>query len=389
MTVVERFLNYVNIDTRSDENSESCPSTPGQLIFADMLVSELKAIGLNDAVRDADGYVYAHIEASPGCEAEKSIGFIAHMDTSPDACGTGIKPRIITYDGENAKFIPAKYIGSELIVTDGTTLLGADDKAGVAEIVSACERIVDDPSIKHGRICVGFTPDEEIGRGADRFDLERFGADFAYTADGGDVCELEDETFNAASVKLNVHGVNTHPGSAKGIMKNASLYLCEFISMLPPEQTPAHTCGREGFYHVTDICGNETEASLGMLIRDHDREKFEQRKAFVEKTAAFLNEKYGEGIFELKISDSYYNMKEVLSEHSYTVDRALAAMKACGIDSVTVPIRGGTDGARLSFMGLPCPNLPAGGFNFHGVYEAIPVCSLEKIRDIIVEIAKC
>ncbi len=385
LTALERFLKYVTFETTSNEESESFPSTEGQLVFADYLVEELRKIGVHDAQKDKNGYVCGHIEATPGSENKPAIGLIAHMDTSPDVSGKDVKAKIITFDGSNAPMVSERYLGKELVVSDQTTLLGADDKAGVAEIVSACEKIISEKK-EHGRICVCFTPDEEIGKGADRFDFERFGADFAYTVDGGELGGIEFENFNAASVSLTVHGINTHPGSAKNRMKNASLLLCEFISMLPPEQTPAHTEGREGFFHVADIAGNETKATLNMLIRDHDKEKFEKRKAFVLRVADFLNGKYGENTFILSVKDSYYNMRQVLEKHMHVVKRAENAMRSRQIEPVITPIRGGTDGARLSFEGLPCPNLSTGGMNFHSIYEAVPVEALSKMTDVLVEI---
>ena len=319
-------------------------------------------------------------------ENEPVIGLIAHMDTSPDVSGKNVLAKIIKYDGTNAGMLDDSHIGHELIVTDNTTLLGADDKAGVAEIVAACDRIISDSSLRHGKICIGFTPDEEIGRGADHFDLERFGADFAYTVDGGELGEIEYENFNAAAVKIMIHGVNTHPGSAKNKMRNAALYATEIVSMLPPAETPAHTEGREGFYHVSGITADETTAQITMIVRDHCRETFEQRKSFVSAIVRFMNDKYGCGTVELDMSDSYYNMKEIIDEHLDIVERAKAAMAAAGVEPIIVPIRGGTDGARLSFDGLPCPNLSTGGLNFHSIYEAIPTESLVKMTDVLVNL---
>lgn len=383
MNALERFLKYVTFETTSDEESEKTPSTPGQFKLADFLVEELKSVGVEDAARDELCYVYGHIPASEGFENAPSIGLISHMDTSPDVSGKDVKPEIITFDGKNAPMVDEKYIGQKLVVSDRTTLLGADDKAGVAEIVSACEDIIKG-NVKHGKISICFTPDEEIGRGADKFDFERFGADFAYTVDGGELGGIEFENFNAASVKLFVHGINTHPGSAKNKMKNSVLYLSEFISMLPAEQTPAHTEDREGFFHVSEVSGNESEASLHMIIRDHDRELFEKRKSFVRSVAEFLNEKYGENTFEIEINDSYYNMREIIEKYPEIVERAKKAMRSVGSEPSITPIRGGTDGARLSFEGLPCPNLSTGGMNFHSIYEAIPVDSLSKMSDVLV-----
>lgn len=386
MTATERFLKYITFDTTSDESSETCPSTAKQLVLADYLAKELENIGITDAMRDADGYVYGHIPASTGYENTNKIGLIAHMDTSPDVSGKDVKASMITFDGQNAPMVDDRYIGEQLIVTDHTTLLGADDKAGVAEIIAACDVLLHDESIKHGQISICFTPDEEIGRGADKFDFKRFDADFAYTVDGGELGGIECENFNAASVKLIVHGVNTHPGSAKNKMRNAILFLHEFISLLPPAETPAHTEGYEGFYHINEISGDETTAHLHMLIRDHSDEVFEKRKAFVKEAADYLNRKYGENIFDLTVSDSYRNMRVIIDKHPETVQRAKNAMLACGVTPEITAIRGGTDGARLSFEGLPCPNLSTGGMNFHSIYEAIPVKALEKMAEILVEL---
>lgn len=386
MNVIERFLKYVTFETTSDEESGTCPSTACQLVLADYLVEELRGIGVTDAARDANGYVYGHIPASEGMESEPAIGLIAHMDTSPDVSGKNVQAKIIKYDGTNAGMLDEAYIGRELIVTDNTTLLGADDKAGVAEIIAACERIISDTSLRHGKISIGFTPDEEIGCGADHFDLARFAADFAYTVDGGELGEIEYENFNAAAVRLTIHGVNTHPGSAKNKMRNAALYAAELVSMFPPAETPAHTEGREGFYHVSGITADETCACITMIVRDHCRAEFERRKKFVTTLVGFMNDKYGDGTVELEMSDSYYNMKEIIDEHLDIVERAKAAMTAAGVEPIIVPIRGGTDGARLSFEGLPCPNLSTGGLNFHSIYEAIPTDALVKMTDVLVNL---
>lgn len=386
MNATERFLNYVKFETASDEESVSCPSTAGQTVLAEYLAGELKGIGVADAAYDENGYVYGHIEASRGYDNAPKIGLIAHMDTSPAVSGKDVKPQIIVFDGKNAPMVDGKYIGEELIVSDKTTLLGADDKAGVAEIIAACERIIADETMKHGRISICFTPDEEIGRGADRFDFERFGADFAYTVDGGELGEISNENFNAAAVELTVHGINTHPGSAKNKMRNAILFLNEFINMLPAAEIPACTEGREGFYHIDSVSGNETEARLSMLIRDFDKEGFEKRKQYIESTAAFLNKKYGAATFEVSVTDSYYNMLEIIEKYPEITDRIESAMRKAGVKPEFEPIRGGTDGARLSFEGLPCPNLSTGGMNFHSIYEAIPVKSLEKMTDVLINI---
>lgn len=399
MTVYERFLKYVSYPTTSDENNEKCPSTEGQRVLANVLCEELLELGLTDARVDENGYVYASIPAN--CEGMPAIGFIAHMDTASDAPGENIKAKMIKYQGGDIvlneeqgivlKICDYPYVsdlaGQRLIVTDGTTLLGADDKAGVAEIVAAVEKIIHS-DIKHGKICIGFTPDEEIGRGADLFDVEGFGADYAYTLDGGGLGEIEYENFNAASAVVKVHGRAIHPGSAKDKMINAARISCEFDSMLTPDEIPEKTEGYEGFHHLLSIEG-ETEQSVSKyIIRDHSKEKFNAIKTEFESVAASLNEKYGEGTVELILCDSYYNMKEVLEDKMYVVDRAVAAMERLGMNPVAVPIRGGTDGARLSFMGLPCPNLPTGGGNFHSRFEYVSVDAMEKIIDLIVEIVK-
>lgn len=386
MTAIDRFLTYVTFDTTSDEASETCPSTAKQLILADYLVKELKDIGITDAMRDENGYVYGHVPASAGMENEPKIGLIAHMDTSPDVSGKDVKPQIITFDGTNAPMVDKRYVGEQLIVTDQTTLLGADDKAGVAEIIAACDVLMKDAAIKHGQISICFTPDEEIGRGADKFDFERFDAVYAYTVDGGELGGIECENFNAASVKLIVHGINTHPGSAKNKMRNAILFLHEFIALLPPAETPAHTEGYEGFYHINAVEGDETTASLHMLIRDHSDAMFEKRKAFVADTVRYLGGKYGENTFDLTITDSYRNMRVIIDKYPEIVARAENAMRACGVTSEITAIRGGTDGARLSFEGLPCPNLSIGGMGFHSIYEAIPVKALEKMTEVLVKL---
>ena len=400
MTVTDRFLKYVSFDTRSDEHSDTVPSTKKQMLLGAALVEEMQAMGLDDVSMDENGYVFGYLPATDGQEDRAVLGFIAHMDTSPDASGANVSPRIVTYAGgdiplENGEVISldafpflSKYVGQEIIVTDGTTLLGADDKAGIAEILSACAYLLEHPEIPHGKIAVGFTPDEEIGCGSDHFDVSRFGAQFAYTVDGGEIGEIEYENFNAASAKLTIHGVNIHPGSAKNRMKNAILMANEWIARLPASETPSHTEGYEGFYHVHDMEGSETLATVSMLIRDHDRALFEGRKRFLENLTAFENSIWGEGSFELSIKDSYFNMKEQILPHMELIENAKAAMLAAGVEPLVVPIRGGTDGARLSYMGLPCPNLSTGGANFHGVHELIPVPSLEKMVDVLVNLMK-
>ena len=400
MNIVDRFLKYVSFDTKSDEESPSTPSTASQKVLAAFLSEELKALGMERVRLDETGYVYGFLPASPGCEKLPAIGFISHMDTSPAVSGKDIKPRRLLYEGGDIVLNPdvsirtavfpflEKYIGQELIVTDGTTLLGADDKAGVAEIVTAMEYLIAHPEVPHGPLAVGFTPDEEVGRGADFFDVDGFACDFAYTVDGGALGELEYENFNAAGAKINFHGINIHPGSAKNKMKNAVLLAAEFISLLPPAETPAHTEGYEGFFHVGEISGNETLTTVKMIIRDHDREKFEARKPLIRRTATFMNERYGAGTVKLELADSYYNMKEKILPVMHVITRAYEAMRAAGVEPVTVPIRGGTDGARLSYMGLPCPNLSTGGENFHGIHEFVSVPAMEKMVQVIVNIAK-
>jgi peptidase T len=403
----ERLLKYVSYETTSDENSQTCPSSAKELVLADELVEELKAIGVADAHVDKDGYVYGSIPATNGAENEKTIGLIAHMDTAPAMSGADIKPRIINdYDGadivlneklgvvmDTVTFPQLRnYVGQDLIVTDGTTLLGADDKAGIAEIMTAAAQIIEadkacegntDEHIAHGKICIAFTPDEEIGRGADRFNVESFGADYAYTVDGGMLGEIEFENFNAASAKVHIKGENIHPGEAKNKMKNASLLAMEFNSMLPPAEIPAHTEGYEGFFHLCGMSGDEENAYLDYIVRDHNMDKFLERKAMLEHITAYLNTKYGAGTVNLDMKDSYYNMREKLEADMYIVDRAVEAMRENGVEPIIQPIRGGTDGARLSFMGLLCPNLSTGGHNFHGKYEYICIQSMDKMVEII------
>lgn len=402
MRAYERLLDYVSYETTSDENNTCCPSSPKELVLAEKLVEELKGLGVSDARVDGNGYVYGSIPASKGYEGEKTIGLIAHMDTAPAMSGADIKPRIIEgYDGSdivlNEKLgvvmdtvtFPhlKRYVGQDLIVTDGTTLLGADDKAGIAEIMTAIADIISEDEAgtgkPHGRICIAFTPDEEIGRGADLFDVPHFGADYAYTVDGGMLGEIEFENFNAASAKVHIKGENIHPGEAKNKMKSAALIAMEFNSMLPPWEIPAHTEGYEGFYHLCSMKGDEENADLDYIIRDHDMEKFTKRKSVMEHITAYLNEKYGEGTVTLTLKDSYYNMREKLEANMYIVERAVASMKENGVEPVIQPIRGGTDGARLSFMGLPCPNLSTGGHNFHGKYEYISIQSMDRMVEVI------
>ena len=403
MNVEDRLLKYVSFETTSDddENNESCPSSEKEWALAKALEAEMKEIGLKDVTLDEHCYLYGYLPASEGCENETAIGFIAHMDTSPDASGKNVCPKTVLYEGgaiklgngleineANTPHLPM-YLGQHLIVTDGTTLLGADDKAGVSEIMTAMEYLLAHPEVKHGPIAVGFTPDEEIGRGADLFDVKKFGCEYAYTVDGGTLGEIEYENFNAAGAVVTVTGLNIHPGSAKNIMKNACLMATEFVSMLPAAETPAHTEGYEGFYHVNYIEATESEAKVYLIIRDHDKAKFEARKAFVTDLVSFLNVKYGAETFKLGLKDSYYNMREqILPEHKNVLNRAENAFKKADVVSKYVPIRGGTDGARLSFEGLPCPNLSTGGENFHGVLEFASVEAMRKMVEVIVNIAE-
>ena len=398
MRAYERFMNYALYPTMSDEESKTCPSTKKQLALAKALVGELVELGLADAEVDKNGYVYATL--AKNCDSSvNSIGFIAHMDTSPEACDENIKLKVTEYVGGDIPLNEKKgiylktsdypylkdYEGHHLITSDGTTLIGADDKAGIAEIMTALEKIIES-GIPHGKICVAFTPDEEIGRGADLFDVEKFGADYAYTVDGGAIGEIEYENFNAASARITVNGVSIHPGSAKDRMKNASLIACEFNSLLPADEIPEKTEGYEGFHHLISMSGEIELAKLNYIIRDHDMKKFEEKKALFVAVTKTLNEKYGDGTVLLDMKDSYYNMREKIEPCMFIVDRAKRAMEDVGIIPVTVPIRGGTDGARLSYMGLPCPNLSTGGENFHSRFEFVSVEAMEKMSDILVKI---
>ncbi len=400
MDIKERFLGYVAFDTQSDEESEGCPSTAKQLVFAEYLRDELKAEGLTDVELDKHGYVYATLPANTDKDVPV-VGFIAHYDTSPDCSGKDIHARVVhNYDGgditlsEGIVSSPDKFPellahkGEDLIVTDGHTLLGADDKAGIAEIVQAMVYLMQHPEIKHGKIRVGFNPDEEIGRGAALFDVEKFGCRFAYTMDGGEVGELEFENFNAASAKIKVNGCSVHPGYAKGKMVNAARVATELVRMLPQDETPETTEGYEGFYHLTDIRGNCELASVSLIIRDHNRRKFEARKERVEEIVAVINAKYGKAVAVLDLHDQYYNMREKIEPMMYIIETAQQAMKEAGVTPHIQPIRGGTDGAQLSFKGLPCPNIFAGGINFHGPYEFCPVQSLEKGMATVVNICR-
>lgn len=393
--VIERFLRYVQYDTTSSEESTTHPSTPSQLAFAQVLAEELSQIGVSN-VRTENGYVYGEIPAAAGYEAEPAIGLIAHLDTAPAASGANIRPRIVRYEGGDivlneelgvvmkAEDFPklSRYVGHELVVTDGTTLLGADDKAGVAEIMTVAERLVQEP-VPHGKICIAFTPDEEVGCGADGFDVAGFGAAFAYTVDGGELGDINYESFNAADLKVHVHGRSIHPGSAKGKMINALLVGMEFHRMLPVEQNPMYTEGYEGFYHLEGMSGNEESALLHYIVRDHDHTKFEEKKQRAEKIAAYLNGVYGEGCVQLELSDTYYNMREVLEDKMEILHRAENAFRACGVEPSASPVRGGTDGSRLSFMGLPCPNLSTGGANCHGRFELASVPEMETMVEVL------
>lgn len=393
-SVAQRFLRYVSLDTQSADGAEQIPSTEKQFALANLLVKEMHAIGISDARVDAHCYVYGSIPATE--QGLPALGFIAHMDTSPDASGEGVRPRIVNgYPGgdihlnaevaiEESMFPAlAHYVGNDIIVTDGTTLLGADDKAGIAEILTLAEYLLAHPDLRHGRICIAFTPDEEVGCGADQFDVPGFGADFAYTVDGGSPGELEYENFNAASAKLVFHGVGIHPGSAKGRMRNALHLAQEFDAMLPPSARPEHTEGYEGFFHLSELSGDVVEATARYIIRDHDAAKFAAKKALMQSAAAFLCEKYGAGAVELTLKDSYYNMKEQILPHFHLIETAKAAMERVGVAPEIIPVRGGTDGARLSYMGLPCPNLGTGGHNAHGVLEFIPIQSMETVVEIL------
>lgn len=402
MTVIERFLKYVTFDTQSDESTGVTPSTPKQMVFAQYLKTELEELGLKDISLDENGYLFATLPSNVDHEVPV-VGFIAHMDTSPDMSGENVKPRIVEkYDGkdiplcaeEDIILSPANFpelldhVGEDLIVTDGHTLLGADDKAGIAEIVGAVAYLIAHPEIKHGDIRIGFNPDEEIGLGAHKFDVEKFGAKWAYTMDGGEVGELEFENFNAAAAKIRVKGRNVHPGYAKNKMINSLLVANEYASLLPADETPGTTEGYEGFYHLIGMEGEVENTVLSYIVRDHDREKFEARKQALLDYAAQLNEKYGEGTVTVELKDQYYNMRQQVEPLMHIIDIAFAAMQEAGVTPKVKAIRGGTDGAQLSFKGLPCPNIFAGGLNFHGRYEFVPVQSIEKAMNVVVKIAE-
>lgn len=398
--VAQRFLQYVKYDTQSNESSASVPSTPNQLAFAKILAEELKTLGIKDISLDNNGYLMATLPSNIDKDVP-TIGFIAHMDTSPDISGKNVNPKIIeNYDGKDIvlndeknivlspKEFPElkKYIGNDIIATDGNTLLGADDKAGVAEIISAIEYLLENPDIKHGNIKIGFTPDEEIGSGADHFDVEKFNADFAYTVDGGEIGELEYENFNAAGADIEISGRNVHPGSSKNKMINSIIIGMELNSLLPVEQKPSHTEGYEGFFHLMAFNGSVENTKMSYIIRDHDKEKFKNKKELLSRTVDYINYKYGDNVVSLNLKDQYFNMKEKILPVIHIVDIAKKAMEESSVVPLIRPIRGGTDGARLSFMGLPCPNLFTGGHNFHGRYEYIPIQSMEKSVKVILKI---
>lgn len=398
--LVERFLHYVKYDTASNPKETNCPTTHGQMVLAETLKNELIDIGLKDVTLDENGYIMATLESNLDYETDV-IGFIAHMDTSPDFSGANVNPRIIKdYDGEDINLSSdvvlktedfpeiLRYKGQDIIVTDGSTLLGADNKAGIAEIITAMEYLIENPDIKHGTIKIGFTPDEEVGKGADKFDVELFEAKYAYTIDGGEIGELEYENFNAAYARITVNGRNVHPGNAKNKMINSITLAQELTRHLPKMEVPEHTEGYEGFYHLNDFIGNVEQTKLYYIIRDFDKDSFENRKKFLEEKIVELNNKYGEATFQMELKDQYYNMKEKIEPNMILVDKAFIAMEKAGVKPIVKPIRGGTDGARLSFMGLPTPNIFTGGHNFHGKYEYIPVKSMEKAVEVIINIAK-
>jgi len=402
-TVSDRFLRYIKIDTQSDGSSESFPSTGKQKDLASLLAEELNLLGADVAYDEEKCYVYASVPANDGGKTSSVLGFISHMDTSPDTSGKNVSPRIISnYDGNDillnkeknivlsAEIFPEikAYKGKTLIVTDGNTLLGADDKAGIAEIMYMTEYLLTHPEVKHGKIAVAFTPDEEIGAGVDHFDIEKFGADYAYTVDGGAIGELEYENFNAASAVITFHGVNVHPGEAKNKMKNSMLAAMEFNGMLPVFQRPEFTCGYEGFIHLTDMSGDVETSILSYIVRDHDINKFEEKKNIIVKAVDYINEKYGSGTAEADINDSYFNMRDkIYPENMFLIDNAVKHMTELGIEPKILPIRGGTDGARLSFMGVPCPNICTGGHNYHGRYEYVCSESMEKISELLIKLA--
>ena len=400
--LIDRFLKYVSFETTSDEESGVTPSTPGQMVLAKYLKEELENLGLQEVFLDENGYLYATLPANTSKQVPV-VGFIAHMDTAPDMSGKNVTPRIVqNYDGgdivlnaaESIVLSPSQFpelknhVGEDLIVTDGNTLLGADDKAGIAEIISGVEYLMQHPEIEHGKIRIAFNPDEEIGLGAHKFDVERFGCDFAYTFDGGEVGELECENFNAAAAKLTFTGRNVHPGTAKNKMINSIRVANHFISMLPSHETPEHTEGYEGFYHIIGFSGNVEQTVVNYIIRDHSRERFESRKREFQHLTNKINAEYGEGTLKLELRDQYYNMREKIEPVMYVIDIAKEAMLAAGVEPVVKAIRGGTDGAQLSFKGLPCPNIFAGGMNMHGRFEYVPIPSMEKAMKVVVKIAE-
>ena len=406
--VAERFLRYAAVDTQSDETSGECPSTPGQWTLARMLERELAAMGASQVRVSEHGYVYAKIPANVetadgGKKRIPAVGFIAHMDTSDALSGAGVRPQLVqAYDGRDIALSQdaavmlrtadfpelLHYLGKDLITTDGTTLLGADDKAGVAEIMTAAEYMLSHPEIRHGKIRIGFTPDEEIGRGVDFFDVKAFGADFAYTMDGGFEGELEYENFNAASAKIEIQGRNVHPGYAKDKMINAIQVACELNALLPAWERPEHTEGYDGFYHCIALNGTVDQAQISYIVRDHDSARFEARKNYMQECVDLLARKYGEGVLTLTLKDSYYNMRKMVEPHPQVIDKAIEAMKMAGVEPLVKPIRGGTDGARLSFMGLPCPNIFTGGMNFHGRYEYCSLTTMHKAMQVILNLAQ-
>ncbi|GHT71072.1 peptidase T [Bacteroidia bacterium] len=403
MTVTDRFLKYISFDTQSDENATTTPSTEKQMLLAQALKAECESLGLTEISLDENAYLMATLPPSPSTvDPVPVIGFIAHLDTSPDMSGANVKPGIVeNYDGKNIvlneteniilspKMFPEllEHVGEDIIVTDGTTLLGADDKAGIAEIMTAIQYLINHPEIKHGKIRIAFNPDEEIGLGASKFDVEKFSCDWAYTMDGGEVGELEYENFNAAAAKVKIKGLNVHPGYAKDKMRNAGLIAMQFAGMLPPQERPEHTAGYEGFFHLTGMKSTVEEAELSYIVRDHDAAKFERRLKQLEEITRYLNTVYPDAI-QLEIKQQYRNMREIVEPHKHIIDLAINAMKEAGVTPIVRPIRGGTDGAQLSFKGLPCPNIFAGGLNFHGRYEWVPVQSMEKAVQVIVNIIK-
>ena len=401
MELKDRFLKYVSFDTQSDENSTTFPSTDKQLVLLNFLADEMRTLGMEDVTVDKYGYAMGTIPASKGYENAPVIGFIAHVDTAPDMSGKDVRPRTIDeYDGSDIQLNGSltmkvsdfpelkNFVGHTLIHTDGTTLLGADDKAGCAEIMTAAEYLMTHPEVKHGKIRIGFTPDEEIGRGVDYFDVAAFGADFAYTMDGSAEGELEYENFNAAAATIEIQGRNVHPGYAKNKMINAIQVACELNALVPTVERPEYTTGYEGFYHCVGFNGTVENAKISYIIRDHDSEKFEQKKVFIWSCVDLLQKKYGEGVLKLTLKDQYYNMRKMVEPHPHVIDKAVEAMRKADVEPIIKPIRGGTDGARLSFMGLPCPNIFAGGMNFHGKFEYCSLNTMQKATQVIINLAQ-